>query len=51
MGEGEELVKQTLKTADNTKDVLTVLNGQYKIKKELNEDAMEEIRPYIEQGV
>ena len=49
--EGEKLVQETLEAANNRDDVKGVLMGQAQVKMDLNDDAMDEIRPYLEQGV
>jgi hypothetical protein len=49
--DGKKYLKESMMAGDNVKDVLSVLGEQVKIKAELHEDAMQEIRPYLEQGV
>jgi hypothetical protein len=49
--DGDKYLKESLRAGNNVNDVLSVLGEQVKIKYELHEDAMDEIRPYLEQGV
>ena len=49
--EADKYVKETLRSASNTNEVLGVIKDQLQVKMELNDDAMQEIIPYLEQGV
>ena len=51
VNEGDILVQETLEAANNRDDVLGVLKGQAQVKIDLHNDAMDEIKPYLEQGV
>ncbi len=47
----DSYVKQILKDVDNSKEVFGVWNDQAQVKSDLNDDAMDEILPYLQQGV
>jgi hypothetical protein len=48
--DGDDLLRDLMRNSDNSKDVLSVLKEQNKIKLDLKDDAMDEILPYLEDG-